>query len=25
MACETNSTKVGEIIEQLCDEGFDGM
>jgi transposase-like protein len=25
MACEANGTKVGEIIEQLCDEGFDGV
>ena len=25
MACETNGSKVGEIIEQLCDEGFDGI
>ena len=25
MACETDSSKVGGIIEQLCDEGFDGI
>ena len=25
MACETNDIKVGGIIEQLCDEGFDGI
>jgi putative transposase len=25
MACESNGSKVGEIIEQLCDEGFEGL
>ena len=25
MACETNDIKVGGIIEQLCDEGFEGI
>jgi hypothetical protein len=25
MDCEANGSKVGEIIEQLCDEGFDGV
>lgn len=25
MACEVNGSKVGGIIEQLCDEGFDGI
>lgn len=25
MACETNDIKVGGIIEQLCNEGFDGI
>ena len=25
MACETNGIKVGGIIEQLCDEGFEGI
>ena len=25
MACETDGSKVGGIIEQLCDEGFDGI
>jgi putative transposase len=25
MTCEANSIKVGEIIEQLCEEGFDGI
>lgn len=25
MACEQNDIKVGGIIEQLCDEGFDGI
>ena len=25
MACEANGTKIGGIIEQLCDEGFDGI
>lgn len=25
MACETNGIKVGGIIEQLCEEGFDGI
>lgn len=25
MTCEANGTKVGEIIEQLCEEGFDGI
>lgn len=25
MACDINNTKVGDIIEQLCDEGFDGI
>lgn len=25
MAYDTNNSKVGEIIEQLCDEGFDGI
>ncbi len=25
MACETNDIKVGWIIEQLCNEGFDGI
>jgi putative transposase len=25
MTCEANATKVGEIIEQLCEEGFDGI
>lgn len=25
MACEANGIKVTEVIEQLCDEGFDGI
>jgi hypothetical protein len=25
MACEANGSKVGEIIKQLCDEGFEGL
>ena len=25
MACETNDIKVGGIIEQLCNEGFEGI
>lgn len=25
MACDVNSSKVSGIIEQLCDEGFDGL
>jgi putative transposase len=25
MACEVNDSKVGSVIEQLCDEGFDGI
>jgi transposase-like protein len=25
MACDTNGIKVGGIIEQLCDEGFEGI
>ncbi|MFA5960463.1 MAG: transposase, partial [Tatlockia sp.] len=25
MACDVNNSKVSEIIEQLCDEGFDGL
>ena len=25
MACEANGIKVSEIIERLCDEGFDGI
>jgi len=25
MACETNDIKVGGIIEQLCDGGFEGI
>jgi len=25
MACDVNGSKVGEIIEQLCDEGFEGI
>jgi putative transposase len=25
MACDVGGSKVGEVIEQLCDEGFDGI